>query len=308
MRLHLLMVSASAAVPGLYPEGVQVAEDVTEEESPPRPASAPSLDTNVEPWLGIFPGWGRVEVWADGSYKVSADSLGDGALETIEQREAALTYGWAELLSSARRGVPRVSGMTLGMAEQETCALFMGEAGDTGRLMRPLLDVGFAVLADRPAPVHWDGSTLIAETCQRPVVMGCKRAESAGLVGSPIRGDTDACAVEVPRVEEPRRIAAIVLVGTRRPHELPFEIHTGHRSFEYAANVLASGLLDPKLAAALVREDDDATEPDPAEVSERMTQHVWIASLPIARLLYQPDDLAETFDSALPWLREVLSS
>lgn len=301
------MVSASASWSGLYPEGVPAVDDVTAEEFPPRPTSGPSLNTDVEPWLGVFPGWGRIEVWADGSFEVSADGPSEGSLETITEREAALRFGWAELVARARLGGQRVSGVTVGLADSPTCALILGDPAETARLLRPLLDAGFAVLADRPAPVHWEDSTLIAEPCPRPVVMSCRRAESADLVARPVRGDTDVCAVDVPRVHEPRRVAAVLVVGMRRPHEPQFEIHTGHRSFEYAANILSTGMLDPTLAAAMTRPDDESAA-DPAEVSKRMAQHVRLASLPIARVLFTPGDVAESFGEALPWLQGVLSA
>lgn len=308
------MVSPPPWRPGIYPEDVHADLDETADTSglgfPPRPASAPRLDTDVEPWVGVFPGLGRIEVAADGSYTVVAEQPEPDDLETVEQREDALRFGWAEILATARRGTPRAAGMTVGFPDQSTCALITGETGEVGRLVTPLLDSGVAILADRPAPVHWQDEVLMADPCPRPVLLGVQRAASAGLPAHEARGDTDSRTVDVPRLSDSRRVAACLQLAMRRPHEQPFEVLSGHRSFEAAANIFAAGILDPGRADALAKgavDETDAHE-DAVKVGTRMAEHLRLASLPVARLLLDAEDPEASWDTALPWLREVLSA
>lgn len=257
---------------------------------------APTLDRSSEPWVGEFPGLGRVLITADGEVTVEVEqpaaegaagrSAAEGTAEegaqqpvageaaggpaagttaeeaaggaaagtTAEEpdaeprdlRERALRYGWGEPLSWVRRGFHMVGGAALGPADSDACVLLLGDPHDIAIVALELLKHDWCLLSDRPTPVTWDADHLMAQPREAPLLVSKRRARKAGIEGTPVRGDTDALAVEVARCEVPRRVAAAVQIRTRRPDEQNLTPLTGHERFEAATSLYTGGALTPE--------------------------------------------------------------
>lgn len=262
----------------------------------------PILKTDGEPWTGEFPGLGRVEVFTDGTYSVTATAR-PGAIAHL--REDALRYGWAELLAATRLGFSHVHGMSVGLANSNTCLLLLGDPREKDSLLGPLLQEGFAILAPRPAPVRWEDEGLVAHPSIRPVTTSRRRAERLGLPWQRLREDTDAGQVEVPRLVGPRRVAGLLAVGAKRPHDQVFRTVTGHERFELAAGVIMGGRLDPNRQQF---ETDAPTESNEDLVALTVDRHLKLAALPSARLYLEKGAREKCLQEALPWMKDVLAS
>lgn len=247
----------------------------------------PTLDREAEPWTGTFPGLGTVRVAADGTVEVEAEP-GD----EHEARAAALRHGWGEPLSFARRGFDVVPGAAVVPPHADDtgpCVVLTGAVHDTALVLAVLVARGWSVLADRLVPCRWVGEVLVAHPGASPVVMGRRAAERAGLDAEPVRADTDAVVVAVPRSEAPRRVGTVVEVGVRRVGEPALEPCTGLQRFESAACLFAGGVF--------TRVDDAPDAPRRA-----LARSVALASLPFLRLRFTADTLDADVDALVAHL------
>ena len=255
-------------------------------------AAAPTLDRQVEPWVGEFPGLGRVLVAADGSVKVEVAD--DHAL-----REQALRYGWGDPLSWVRRGFHLVGGAAVGPADSNSCVLLLGDPHDVTIIVLELARQGWQLLSDRPTPVAWDEAGLMAQPREAPLVVATRRAAKAGVEGEAVRGDTDALAIDVPRSEEPQQVEAAVQIRVRRPDNETFELLTGHERFEAATSLYIGGVLDPTNPTA--GDDQGATTDHDDAAPNLLAEHLRISQLPWARLHLSSKTAAEDTAELLKW-------
>lgn len=267
---------------------------------------APSLDRTSAVWVGTFPGFGMVRVHPDGEVEVvAAERPGDDP-DTAELRERALRSGWGEPLSFARRGFHLAHGAAVGPLDGETCMLVLGDQHDTAIVLLNLVRLGWAVLGDRPIPLEWDGLVLTAHPRSAPVVVSERRAIKASISGTKVRGDTNAVALELPRITEPRRVSAVVSMQMRKPDENALTTLAGHEKFETAAGLFMRGTLRP---ASSQGADDAASseqgnggaanlDESPAKV---IADHLALTRLPMARLRFDSATRDDDVAALLTW-------
>ncbi len=257
--------------------------------------AAIALDTGGESWTGVFPGLGSVTVSADGSITVQPDESTTDSADTVERRSAALTYGWGEPLSWARRGFLLLHGGCVTPDAASGALLVTGDLHEFGRLLPALSDLGCSFLSDRYTPAQWVHGDLMAHPVAAPILLSARRAKKAGWDGRPVRGDTDTLAVDVARTTEPVRIRAVVQVHRARPDDQPLQPLSGHHRFEVAASLCFGGVLSGHANQA-----DQDTDTDPAEV---MAEHLRLSALPMARLSLSGDgeQLPDEADQLVQW-------
>lgn len=265
------------------------------------PSPAPSLDRDSDVWVGTLPGLGSVRVHPDGAIEVTAADRADDDADTVELRERALRLGWGEALSFARRGFRQSAGAAVGPVDGDTCMLLMGDAHDVAIVLIELVGHGWAVLGDRPTPLVWDSPTLTAHPRSAPVVVSKRRAAKADLEGTRLRGDTDAVALELPRITEPRRVAAIVAMQMRKPDEVPLTPLAGHERFELAASLFMGGAPWPVADEQDATDESDPTTQRSATASELMSDHLALARLPAARLRFDSATKDDDIAALLAW-------
>lgn len=261
--------------------------------------SDPTLDREVEPWLGTFPGLGSITVAQDGSVEIMPESDPE---EDSTMRERALRFGWAEGLSLVRRGFSLASGAAVQLPEPtahessddgaESGALILtGDPHDVVIVIAELVERGAKVIADRFTPVQWEQGRLTAYPRAAPVLMASRRAKKLGLQGRKVRADTDALELDVPRCEQPRRVEGVANVGMRRPHETPLTALAGRQKFEAAAGLMFAGAL---------RE----TSGDNSDAGSAMADHLRLANLPYSNLRINSDTIHEDVDALLGWIAQ----
>lgn len=266
---------------------------------------APTLDRTVEPWVGDFPGLGRVRVAADGEVTIEvADADVDddvpadpNAASNRRLREEALYHGWGEPLSWVRRGFHLVGGAAVGPADSDACALILGDPHDVAIVVLELASYGWQLLSDRPAPVTWDDDRIMAQARQTPLVVAKRRAQKAGVEGEPVRADTDAVAVAVARAQQPRKVAAAVQVRVRRPDNEVLDVLTGHERFEAATALYIGGVLEPTVGDLDEVPDTELEAATPTLLAE----HLRIAQLPWARLHLSSKTATEDTAELVNW-------
>lgn len=206
------------------------------------------LDTAGDPWVGTFPGLGRVLVHADGRVDVElgADPDASDDPDTPEQRAASLRHGWGAALSSVRLGRSIVFGAGL-VDPDGRCLVVVGHPDGTATVVGRFVTLGWGVLAERVQPVSWSGRPgeehLVAHPGTAPVIVGRRTAEAHGFVGTPVRADTDTLIVPVRRHASARPVTAFVHVrvhGSRRPR---FAVLAGHDRVDRCTNLLAGSTI-----------------------------------------------------------------
>lgn len=278
-----------------------------------------TLDRDTEPWVGTFPGVGRVMVAADGTVDVTVDPLDSGSdvadephhppaasspgapsSDTPEMREAALRHGWGEALSWARRGYLCLGGGAVTPDPTKGCVVITGELHEFGRVLPELAQRGWGFLSDRYTPAQWDGGALLAYPREAPVLLSRRRARTVGWESTTVRGATDAVTVTVPRVDVATRVVGVVTLARRRLGEPAFEVLTGHRRFEVAANLRVDGALAPARP-----EGDTAADP-----GHHLAEQLRLATLPTARWRADNDDdlIPADVDQLQQWWHEITAS
>lgn len=330
--LHFRCESGHLAIPGCPPPpgrapvehdwAAEIADEVRMPTYPVRmqpTATLPgiTLDRDSEPWVGTFPGIGRVMVAADGTVDVTMDAVESGTVgdesghpadastdaqtsDTLELREAALRHGWGEPLSWARRGFVCLGGGAVTPDPSVGCILITGELHEFGRVLPELARRGWGFLSDRFTPAQWAEGSFVAHPVAAPLLLSTRRARAAGWTGAPVRGATDALAVALRRVPEPTRVAGVVTLARRRVGEPAFEVLTGHRRFEVAANLRIDGALAPT-------GPDAAAATDPGQ---HLAEQLRLAALPTARWRADNDDdaIPADVDHLQQWWREITGS
>lgn len=256
---------------------------------------APSGDFSSDPWIGVLPGLGAVSVTADGDIAVSADRSDEIDPQTLAQRERALYWGWAEPLSWVRRGHRLIDGIVVGPRDESDCLVILGDYPESSRLALRMIESGWALLADRPAPHSLDDGVLTAHPRPAPMLIARGRALKDGLAHESVRADSDAVSVEVDRIPEPRRVGAIVLSGVRRPQETTMQVLTGHERFRAATGLFVCG---PFTAPA-------TNSPDEAESqTATIAEHLALAQNVFLRLRRTSGGGDASHDELLAWWRE----
>lgn len=233
-------------------------------------------------------------VAADGSITVEAVVSEDHAL-----REQALRYGWGDPLSWVRRGFHLVGGAAVGPTDSDACLLLLGDPHDVAIIVLELASQGWQLLSDRPTPVRWDDTGLMAQPREAPMLVAKRRAAKAGVEGEEVRSETDALALAIPRAVEPQQVAAAVQVRVRRPDNETFELLTGHERFEAATSLYIGGVLDPTSAPAGA-DLESTTNPDNV-APNLLAEHLRIAQLPWVRLHLSSKTGAEDTAELLTW-------
>jgi hypothetical protein len=206
-------------------------------------AAGPSLDRTGPVWRTVLPALGAIAVAADGQFSVVAELPdADGG------KTRALTHGWGELLSHARLGHSLALGAAVVPADDPNRVLLVcGDAHDVAAVVLDLSSRGWRLLSDRPTPTVWRNEQLIAISRPAPLVVSQQRAEAAGLYFTPVRLGSTAVVIDIKRETANGPIDALVQVQRRRPGEPPFDLLTGHRRFERAANLMLGGALAPDI-------------------------------------------------------------
>lgn len=262
---------------------------------------APTLDRSCEPWVGVFPGLGRITVAVDGSVDVEPDPTGS---EDHTLREQALRFGWAEGLSWARRGYQLASGSAVcppGTGPAETgsvgCVLLTGDLHDVRMVLADLVKRSWRVMSDRITPTQWENGRLIAHPREAPILMARRHAAELEYASRRVRADTDACAVDLPRHTDREPVSAVVVIGSRRMDEAVVEPMVGQQRFEYAAALMQGGVLALECAPG---EPDDVTQEKLD--AEAHAEYLRLATLPTCTLRIGQATLAADVAALADWL------
>lgn len=246
----------------------------------------PELARHEPAWTGAFPGLGTLMVAPDGQVSTQADDPDESGYGA-----AALRHGWGDLLSWARRGFALANAASLGSGEDGL--LVTGEPDDVAATLLGLARHGFLILSDRPAPTRWTEGSLVAHPRAAPILVPRRRAEQAGLAGTPVREGSTSVAVGLPRGVDPVRVAGIAHVVRQRPDEEALDHLAGTRRFEQAATLMLRGALAPAAPA----------DPDPQEVFD---EHLRLAALPSVVIRLEGRDDALAADRLADWWRTIV--
>jgi len=221
-----------------------------------------ALDTGGEPWRAAFPGLGTVRVFEDGQVSVEVAS-GPGS----DQRFAALSLGWAEPLSWLRRGYHLTAASVT--APNGRALIVIATYPQQVVVLKTLTDHGWSILADAMTPIRELDAGFEVYGRNAPVIVAQRLAGKWGLAGEPLRADSDALAVDLPRGQGPNRVAGVLQVRTQRSTDRPnLEEISGAKRLE--------------LASGLIRRAPGSCDPSgPAQV---MAQDLKMAALPMARM------------------------
>ncbi|MDP1820859.1 MAG: hypothetical protein Q8K58_13350 [Acidimicrobiales bacterium] len=248
----------------------------------------PQLDRDETTWTGSFAGLGTVAVALDGEVTAHPDGQDEDG-----SRAQALRHGWGGLLSWAGRGFALANAASLAIGERGL--LVTGEPDDVAATLLGLARHGFVVLSDRPSPTRWVGGSLVAYPRDAPILVPRRRAEQAGLTGTPVREGSTSVAVDLPRGVEPVPCASIAHVVRQRPDEEALDRLAGTRRFERAATLMLRGALAPA----------GPTEPDPREVFD---EHLRLAALPSVVIRMEGRDDPLVADRLLDWWRSTVDA
>lgn len=254
-----------------------------------------TLNRDVEPWVGSFPGLGTVHVASDGSFEVSVVEDGAGA-EDVARRRRALTHGWAEPLSLARRGFVMINGAALvpPAADGAGCLVVRGEHSELSRTAIALAQRGWSVLADRVTPATWEGQHLVAHPTSAPIVGHTRLAGLHGVGGDRVRVDSNVTTLNLARCAVGQPVVAHVSVGFRRPKEQHLSVLSGHARFNATSVMLAGGVLS----------HHDSTLAPADRAKEAMAEQMRFASLPSADVRLD-EDSAEALEALMIWWESV---
>lgn len=242
--------------------------------------------------MGQFPGLGTVLVHGDGRVDVEVEPDDGDDREDPALREAALRHGWGEPLSLVRLGFRCVGGIGLVDADGAGCLVITGTPRDTAIVMLELVSDGWKVIGDRLVPITCDTTGFVAHPRSSPVLVSREWAQRYQFDTAPVRANSDAVAIDVPRATEPTRILAFVAVGSGRPDEPAFTELSGHERFKAASLALVGGLMAGT---------DDADE------RQVMKMHVALAGLPHAKLRMQSDALELDVAQLSRWWAETVT-
>jgi hypothetical protein len=267
---------------------------------------SPELDRSGEQWTGSFAGLGTVTVAADGQVTVTADPSDD---EDLVLKEQALRWGWGEGLSFVQRGFQLAGGAAACPPGESTeCLILPGDPHDVAMVLAALAQLGWSIMGDRYTPVRWEGSSLVAEPRQAPLIMAQRRLTKLGLEGLTVRADSDSRTVQLPRVSEARVVRGVALVSMRRPHEDALDLLAGQKLFESAAQLMLGGVLTPRVDRDDAEGEAEVGDPTPAAaevVAERtaevLAEHLRLAALPMCRLHLDKATLEDDIAALLRW-------
>lgn len=238
-------------------------------------------------WEGTFDGLGSVRVRPDGDLEVAVQGADDLDPIEVEQRAAALRWGWGEPLAWARRGCSITVGTAVVAPGRRGSLVVRGAAHDAPIVVAGLAGRGWQVLADRVVPLRLSDDVAEVQPTDAPVLLARRRVEAMGLSGSAVRADTDAVAIEVPRWSAPEPLLGVVEVLMRRGGLPPLEVLEGHERFEMASRLVAIGALEA---------DGEALAP-----SECMARDLRLAALELARAHLDADDSEDVLDAIESW-------
>lgn len=255
-----------------------------------------ALDRSDEPWIGTFRNMGSVTVFSDGAFEIrvsGADQLDD---VTFAEIWSALRYGWAEPLSLARRGFTCVcaSGVTRDESAG-TCLLVVGDPGACSELIMELSALGWFILADRLTPMVWVGEELIAHPSEAPFLAPVTVAAKSSFRRSAVRRDGDAVEVDLPRVNRPLRVGALVYLRRHIPHTPEFKVVRGHERFADAASLVHGALFSGSF--------DDAEVSTDARAMEGIVR---LAALPHSQLALRTDSMGVGVAELVRWWDRLL--
>ena len=238
----------------------------------------------------MFPTLGTVRVHADGTVDVDLAADDGDTAEDPALREAALRNGWGEPLSLVRRGFRCASGTGVVPPDGRGCLILQGSVHDVAIVLVELVGSGWSVLGDRIVPTRWHDGELLAFPRVAPAIISQRRARRAGLEGQPVRAETDAVAVVVPRAHTAQPVRAFAEVGFRRPDETVLEELTGHDRFAAATLAMVGGVMSGV--------DEQSADSTPQET---MRRHLALAALPFARLRFDGDSLGADVAALSRW-------
>ncbi len=252
----------------------------------------PTLDRSGEPWVGSFPGLGRVLVHEDGSVEAQVEPDGAAAPEVAE-RERALRFGWGEPLSLVRRGFACANASGVVAPDScQGCLLLVGDPNDTSVVLPELTRRGWSVLGDRFVPTTWDELGLLAHPRDGPVLVPRARSDTKGNSGEGVRSQTDAVEVVVPRASSPAHVSAAIHLRRRRPDEhIILQVRGGER-LATAALLLFSGVFAPVRERGTEPADDGA---------RTMAEHLRLARVPFAHFGFDPESIETDIVELLRW-------
>lgn len=178
-----------------------------------------SLNRSAEPWVGRFPGLGWIEVHVDGDFRVHPEpsDLPDEA----RSRGRALTFGWAEPLSWARRGYVCAAGTALVDPASGRSVFTIGSGSHAQHVVASLATDGWLVVADALVPLSLEEGHWIATPRHSPLIGPQGRMAGIAAACVPARADTDAFTAEPVRVHAPTRVDAILQVLGFTQGDLP---------------------------------------------------------------------------------------
>lgn len=238
-------------------------------------------------WEGTFEGLGSVRVGPGGEIDVTVSDADALDPTEIEQRTAALRWGWGEPLGWVRRGCSVTVGTALVAPGRAEALVVRGGVHDAAIVAVGLATRGWQVLAERIVPLRWSDEVAEVQPTDAPVLFARRRAEVLGLAGEAVRADTDAVAVAVPRWSAPEALGGAVEVVMRRLGTDPLELLEGHERFEAASRLVAGGALEP--------------DGEPLSPSERMARDLRLAGLDLARVHLDADGPDDVLDAIETW-------
>lgn len=237
------------------------------------------LDTGSEPWVGVFPGLGRVHIHADGSYSVQIEPGGHPSARQ------ALTDGWAEPLSWHRVGL-RVARATTVVDDRGRALMLTGPVDPVTSVVAGLIGEGWLLLADTLTPVRQHAS-LVALPRRSPWLVPSDPVGSVADGERPRPGST-AQIRTAPRVSTPASVRGLVAVSSAVPttSEATLTEQHGHDRLRRTAGVLL-----PVIGG-----------PPPTPVA-RMRDDLLDAAISVA-VLHSPVSQAWCPSDLLSWWRE----
>lgn len=258
--------------------------------APHRPG--PTLEQGAGNWVGYIPELGRVIVTPRGRVVARPTQRTSRNRDSVGQRERALRLGWGEPLGFARRGFRLAMAAAAGPSDSGRCMLLHGDSEGLARVVPGLCAAGWKLVADQPCPLARGGAELHAHPREAPMVMTRELAETAGLSWAPVRGDSDAVWVDLPRAAGRREVAALLWVLPLPAGEAPgLRPLVGLDRFEFVTSMMIGGVLGAPLAGQQRSPGADLAE------------HRQLASLPAARLFLGTAG-ATDLDRLIQWWQE----
>lgn len=266
-------------------KAVMDAADLVEDLGPPTLRVAPSGE-----WIARFPGLGTIEVESSGAFTIHVDPASGGD-DDPDRRARALRFGWAEPLSYARRGFACTSATGAVDPDRAGCLLLVGGPDRVSIAVLRLAELGWSFLGSGIIPTRWEGDELVAHPRDAPMLVAAKRAQRAEFTGTPVRLDTDAWDVALPRVVTPQPVRAVVSVQEVGRSRGGWQVLSGHERFQAATSLFVEGAL--------------SVATDPPEPEQLLASRVRLARPPLARVGVRGSTVEADLVPMLEWWSDV---